>query len=547
MATFWSNAKQNCGLADDSQWRRFVAKWALVSLCPILIAAYFSFGFYHLDEHYKIIELTSYKLGKTPEAELLWEYHCQSSPWLQPAIYYGIAKVAMLVGVENPFKLAYLFRLFDGMCCWIAVVSLMLTARVFFREPAHRKASVMILALLWLIPYLAVRTSCESLSCDLISIAVAALMLGSSSIGERREFPRSTLLIVGLFCGLAFDVRYQLAFAAVGIMGWVAIVASQTRRRGILNFAITTAGVVVALAIGAAVDRWGYGQWTLTPWNYFRTQLLDGIAARAGTAPVWAYLSLMTFNFLAPLAIFIVAAMFTTWVRHPRHVITWATVPFFAAHSLVSHKEIRYLFPMTLLATFFLILAVVPRDGQLPNVLRRLWDARGSRRAKLLYGLNLIVLAVLCLKENPSAVVVQKYIYDQYPHGCQLIELGEKTPYQNIGVNMFFYQPANLQITRVASRLDLMALLKSKPAGPLLLVADRHSTPLLQDLGVPHDALIYRTYPQWLESYNYFGWERHSEFFRLSKIDAPQAQLSERLAEKPRIELLKTENHGSHG
>ena len=84
--TFWSNVKLNGGLAGDPEWRRCVAKWAAVSLFLISVAAYFSYGFYHLDEYYQILEYTSFKLGKTPAAELAWEYHCQSRPWMQPAI-----------------------------------------------------------------------------------------------------------------------------------------------------------------------------------------------------------------------------------------------------------------------------------------------------------------------------------------------------------------------------------------------------------------------------------------------------------------------------
>ena len=104
-----SNIKRNGGLADP-EWRRFVARWSGVSLLLIGVAAWFSYGFYHLDEYYQITEFTSYKLGKTPESELAWEYHRQSHPWLQPAIYYVAAKAAMRLGVENPFTLALIFH-----------------------------------------------------------------------------------------------------------------------------------------------------------------------------------------------------------------------------------------------------------------------------------------------------------------------------------------------------------------------------------------------------------------------------------------------------
>lgn len=39
------------------------------------------------------------------------------------------------------------------------------------------------------------------------------------------------------------------------------------------------------LAAGAAVDRWGYGQWTLVPWNFVQFNLLRGQSALYGTHP----------------------------------------------------------------------------------------------------------------------------------------------------------------------------------------------------------------------------------------------------------------------
>src|SRR5438309_348816 len=79
-------------------------------------------------------------------------------------------------------------------------------------------------ALLWFIPYLAVRTSSESLSGDFFAIGVALLMLGSSAAeAGGRRFPIAALLTAGLCFGLAFDFRYQIAFAVAGVVFWIGI------------------------------------------------------------------------------------------------------------------------------------------------------------------------------------------------------------------------------------------------------------------------------------------------------------------------------------
>src|SRR5262249_16743660 len=128
------------------------------------LAAYFSYGFYQFDEHYQVVEFTGFKLGKTPESELAWEYRAAIRPWLQPGMYYVAAKALTAIGVENPFTLATAFRAISGLFGWLAVVSLMLSANVLFGPSKRRRLALMLLAGLWLIPYLAVRTSGESLS-----------------------------------------------------------------------------------------------------------------------------------------------------------------------------------------------------------------------------------------------------------------------------------------------------------------------------------------------------------------------------------------------
>jgi hypothetical protein len=145
--------------------------------------------------------------------------------------------------------------------------------------------------------------------------------------------------------------------------------------------------------------------------------------------------------------------------------------------------------------------------------------------------MNFIALAIVCCRVSPSSVVIQKYIYDHYPNGCQLYVLGEKSPYQNVTFNMFFYRPKNFTITQLSSRAELDNLLQSPPSH-FLVVSDRQSTPIGQDSLAPQAETVYRTYPQWLEAYNYFNWQRRSEFFRLAKVDfdeqPPPVQLTQR-------------------
>src|SRR5436309_7407572 len=110
--------------------------------------------------------------------------------------------------------------------------------------------------------------------------------------------------------------------------------------------------------------------------------------------------------------------MLITWLQQPRHLVTLETLPFFSAHSIVAHKELRFLFPMMLVGVFFFFLAFAPTaDGHQPSLLRWLWERRRSWAARLLYAMNVVALAVACLTAKRPGVELQKYIYDRYGEG----------------------------------------------------------------------------------------------------------------------------------
>jgi phosphatidylinositol glycan class B len=546
--SFWENVKSNSGWADDPEWRRLVIRWSAVSLLLIGVAAWFSYGFFQWDEYYQVTEFVSHKLGKTPTADLAWEYHAQIRPWMQPAIYYVVARAAMFLGVENPFTLAFIFRALTGLCGWVAIVSMMLSARVFFADRRTRRLAVIILALLWLIPYLAVRTSSESLSGDFFTLGVAVLVLGSSctldqssrhipcaaaSYGTRsvpttltfarRRFPIAALAMAGICFGLAFEFRFQIAFAVAGVVFWVALIGSENRRRGILNACMILACVVPPILAGTAIDYWGYGEWCLVPWNYFNLNILQHRADAFGTSPAWWYFFLMNDadeGLLAPVTLLWTAAMLITWVRRPRHLVTWVTLPFFVAHCAVAHKEIRFLFPMTLLATFFFLLAFAPdeADERQPALLRWIWERRGRWPAKVMYAANFIGLAIACLVCGRRTIEMQRFIYDKYGEGCHAYLVGEKNPYRNFGFGMYFYRPKGFVFDELKNYDELKKALHLGPPH-FLLITDQISL-ADEQAGIASEAtLVWRSYPSWLEHFNYFHWLDRARTFSMYAID----------------------------
>ncbi|HEY3500150.1 MAG TPA: hypothetical protein VGK73_35915, partial [Polyangiaceae bacterium] len=147
--------------------------------------------------------------------------------------------------------------------------------------------------------------------------------------------------------GLSFLARYQSAALVAGCCVWF-FVFGRARRALVLGVG---GGLVLAMAFGVVLDRWGYGHWVYSPWNYLRSNLIDGVAASFGRSPVWGFVTLFATKLWPPFgllwfAVFVLAA----W-QLPRHLLTWTVLSFVLMHHAIAHKEPRFLFPTLALST----------------------------------------------------------------------------------------------------------------------------------------------------------------------------------------------------
>jgi phosphatidylinositol glycan class B len=329
-------------------WRDPIARNLLLfNLVATLVTAYTSETFFHPDEHFQVIEFLGLKLGFTEASELPWEYGERVRPFMQPALYYAMLKPLMALGLSDRFMMAFVLRLVSGLFAFGAMVALMGSSTSWVGHPDAQRSRLRWLTLAGFLPYLAVRTSSENLASSFLVLAVALLARDrpaeAAAIG--RPLPVARALTVGLLLGMAFECRFQVAFSIVGLLAWVLWLARDLRA-----FCWIAIGCCVPVAAALLVDHWGYGVWTFPPWDYLRTNIFEGKAAEFGTKWFFAYLHITLANIFAPLVILAIVGLTLCWIRRPRHLLTWTTLPFVLGHSLVGHKEERFLFPILLLA-----------------------------------------------------------------------------------------------------------------------------------------------------------------------------------------------------
>jgi len=421
-----------------------------------LVTAWFSQLFYHPDEHYQILEFLSWKLGITPVSELPWEFSARIRPWLHPLLYFLIAKPLMVLGVTDMFTIVFVLRVATGLACLVALAVFVRAILPTLQSDEERHAFVRYLPLLGFLPYLFVRTSSEAVSGAFFALGLAL------AIGEKS---RRRLALAGLFCGLAFECRYQTAFLGLGLFAWLAIIARVPFQR----LAAFMGGGLCTLLLGALADRWGYGNWVFPPYNYFHANIVEGVAAKQfGSEPVFAFLYLMPAQIFFAITLILMAGLVMMWVRNPRHPLTWATLPFVLAHMAAAHKEARFLFPMAILATAFPVLGFSPALPRWRTTFVRVWRWRTSWAMKAVTALSLLGMVYFAL--YPFGVrphmPMARYLYRHWP--------GPVYSFDNAFQSYPIFRPAGFHSERLRNQQQLKTLLDN---GPVYLLFETPEPP----------------------------------------------------------------------
>jgi phosphatidylinositol glycan class B len=444
----------------------------LILAAVVAITAWFSELFYFPDEHYQVLEFMSFKLGITPAADLPWEFHAHIRPWFQPLIYFLVARPLMGLGLTDMFAVAFVLRLATGLFSLLALALFAKAVMPTIEGEEEQRAFVRYLPLFGFLPYLFVRTSSESFSAAFFALGLA-VALGPISAAR--------LAVAGLLCGLAFESRYQTGLLGLGLFAWLAIVA-RARMPALVAF---IGGGFVALAIGALADRWGYGQFVFPPLGYVDVNLVQGVAAHQfGREPVFAYLYLLPAQIFFAITLVLMGGMILMWLRNPRHVVTWVTLPFVLAHVAIAHKEARFLFPLTILATAFPVLGFSPRLPRWRGTFARVWQWRQSWAAKIVTGISMLAMIYFAL--YPFGVrphmPMARYLYRHDPGPIYSFA----TPFQSYPM----YWPPAFRSGQLKSAAQLESLLDK---GPVFLMSQTPAPPALP--ANLHATLLYSEFP----------------------------------------------------
>ena len=482
----------------------------IVALLVHIFAAVNSVGFHHLDEHYQILEFAGLKTGLNQPSDLPWEFGARVRPTVQPAIAYVLIEASDFAGITDPFDQAMVTRFLSAILSLFCMY-LLLTAFIDEIKTEKLKRWFIFLSFfLWFLTYMQIRFSSEGWSGSFFFIAFALLFLKEK---VRHNFTNTFL--IGLLFGFAFLFRYQVGIIIFFLLLWLLII----KKEKVLTVTGLASGIVAAVLIGILIDKWFYGEWVLTAWNYLDFNIIKGRASQFGVHPWFFYLKEAFRKGIPPFSLIMIGSFLFFFVYKPKSVFTWMLLPFLLVHFLIGHKELRFLFPIANIIPLIFVLAVQDLEkDKFKSIGTKFQGKYWKWFVNLFVIINTIYLINVCFRPADYFVPMYKYIFENYKNQQAVLMYEGKDPYARGPEIANFYKSKTLTTVKISDTSDIENTLQYFSNEKVLYLSDRF---LLNDKLKKDDLKykkVYQNLPKWIESFNYNHWLERTTIFTIYEV-----------------------------
>jgi len=363
----------------------------IIGFILFIVAAIFTEGYFHPDEHFQLLEFANYKLGGIKGEYLPWEFDEQMRPTFQVFIAYSVCMAFKAIGAFDPYVVTTFLRLITAGCMFILLYRFYERYKVEIQSPKGIWWFGALSFLLWYVPFISVRYSSEAYGT--IFMLLAVLMY---DVPNYKKTQLGRYLLVGLFLGFSFLSRYQMGFMIFGMGLWILMVRKEKPAR----ISFIALGFIISVGIGLLCDYWFYGEWVSSAYNYFYQNLVVNKAAEFGVSPFWYYAA-MTPLVIPVFGIVILPCLIAFFIKKPKHLFTWLIIPFLVIHHLIGHKEFRFLFPLSPFIPFIVVF-----------VLEKANWMKGLRFTKYIFWIiNIPLLIIMSCKPAYDNTMLFRYMY----------------------------------------------------------------------------------------------------------------------------------------
>lgn len=474
-----------------------------------VITAYNSMGMYYADEHFQIVEFANYRLGVNSLNDMAWEYDAKIRPSIQPVVCYFLIKLFGFFSIKNPYTISFGFRLLTGFLSLMAIVYFIKKTEFQFTKKKDKLLYYLISCFLCFLAFLNVRFSSEAWSSLFMVFAVGLILSNKEK--------NLNLYFIGLLFGFAFLFRFQTVFSFIGILVWCILIMKMKWTE--LIKLIGVFGII--LILGTLLDFWFYGSFVITPYNYFYKNIIEGVASNYGIEPWYFYIETMIMKPIVFIGLPITVSLIYFFIKYPRHIITWVVFPFILMHSLVGHKEYRFLFPLANFVPFVIMVAIHKNEIKF---------RKGSLKS-LIIGLvvvvNTLMLIVYSLKPaGAGRLIPSKYLYENYQDE-EILLVHEKEDFafthEKWGFSMKFYEQKNIETKSLQSLDSLTSAISESQKIIFLLVSKENLDNAGENIDEDNWELVQESMPlklRWIRMFEDYGLNipRTGEFLLLYKL-----------------------------
>lgn len=449
----------------------------LLSLAVFLISSIFSIGFLHPDEQYYTLDFAFYKLGVLDNLQT-WELDTKIRPWTLPYLYVVLLAPFKFLGIENPFTLATIARLFSSILAFSALYKFI---SVFKNRLQSKQGELFTIFSLffWPIVFMSARTSSDNISTCFVLLGISIVI---------KEINKKNLLLGGLLLGLAFSLRHQTGVLSLTFGLWILFAKRMCPITWIKYF---SSAILIGVLSGIALDGLGYGSFTLTPVNYLNENLIKDKISTFGISPWWGYFTLILKE-LNLFGLILIASTIVYIKKFPKSLESALVLSFFIFHSLIGHKELRFIYPLLWISVFMLF--------------RLINFQRYKKTFNTLFLLSLIGTVIVSFKPAYTPLKFYKFLY-HYREGTKL-ELytfkDRKGRYPELEMDVY--------------KRDQLTLLKSEITSRDTFYTFTTKYSDLEKINSKYNCTQeYISYPKWILNFNPFKWRDRSNIWALSK------------------------------
>jgi len=190
----------------------------ILAIITRLVAVFFAKGFGMHDDHFLYIEVPqSWVVGNDYNNWLPWSAGNtgpQGHSFVYPGINYVLLWILNAIGIKSPDTIMYFMRFFHaGFSLLIVSLGYKITFKLANAKTAFSVG--IILAIFWVLPWLSVRTMVE-----IVAIPFMMLSIWSVIKNDEAEMDKNKIipyLMSGIWAGIAFSIRFQVAFFILGL------------------------------------------------------------------------------------------------------------------------------------------------------------------------------------------------------------------------------------------------------------------------------------------------------------------------------------------